>query len=106
MDIKKADIKYLPGMGPKKAELLNKELGIHTLYDLINHFPYKYIDRSRFYKISEIDNVNTHIQIRGQIVGFSVKGDGKAKRLIALFSDGEKTIELIFFKGLNYITDA
>ena len=93
-------------MGPKKAELLNKELGIHTLYDLINHFPYKYIDRSRFYKISEIDNVNTHIQIRGQIVGFSVKGDGKAKRLIALFSDGEKTIELIFFKGLNYITDA
>ena len=106
MDINKADIKYLPGMGPKKAELLNKELGIHTLYDLINHFPYKYIDRSRFYKISEIDNVNTHIQIRGQIVGFSVKGDGKAKRLIALFSDGEKTIELIFFKGLNYITDA
>ena len=93
-------------MGPKKAELLNKELGIHTLYDLINHFPYKYIDRSRFYKISEIDNVNTHIQIRGQIVGYSVKGDGKAKRLIALFSDGEKTIELIFFKGLNYITDA
>ncbi len=93
-------------MGPKKAELLNKELGIHTLYDLINYFPYKYIDRSRFYKISEIDNVNTHIQIRGQIVGFSVKGDGKAKRLIALFSDGEKTIELIFFKGLNYITDA
>ena len=106
MDITKADIKYLPGMGPKKAELLNKELGIHTLYDLINHFPYKYIDRSRFYKISEIDNVNTHIQICGQIVGYSVKGDGKAKRLIALFSDGERTIELIFFKGLNYITDA
>ena len=106
MDITKADIKYLPGMGPKRAELLNKELGIQTLYDLINHFPYKYIDRSRFYKISEIDNVNAHIQIRGQIVGFSVKGEGRAKRLIALFSDGEKTIELIFFKGLNYITDA
>ena len=106
MDITKADIKYLSGMGPKRAELLNKELGIQTLYDLINHFPYKYIDRSRFYKISEIDNVNAHIQIRGQIVGFSVKGEGRAKRLIALFSDGEKTIELIFFKGLNYITDA
>lgn len=106
MDITKAEIKYLPGMGPKRAELLNKELSIYTLFDLINHFPYKYIDRSRFYKISEIDNVNTHIQIRGQIIGYSVKGEGRAKRLIALFSDGTSTIELIFFKGLNYIMDA
>ena len=79
MNLYKADIKYLPGMGPKRAEILNKEAEIYSLYDLIQTFPYRYIDRSRFYQISEIASNNTHIQIRGKIMGFSTKGEGRSK---------------------------
>lgn len=93
-------------MGPKRAEILNKEAEIYSLYDLIQTFPYRYIDRSRFYQISEIASNNTHIQIRGKIMGFSTKGEGRSKRLIAHFSDGKDTIELIFFKGIPFVLKA
>ena len=106
MNLYKADIKYLPGMGPKRAEVLNKEASIYSLYDLIQTFPYRYIDRSRFYKIAEIASNNTHIQIRGKIMGFTTKGEGRAKRLIAHFTDGNDTIELVFFKGIPFVLKA
>lgn len=93
-------------MGPKRAEILNKEAEIYSLYDLIQTFPYRYIDRSRFYKIAEITSNNTHIQIRGKIMGFSTKGEGRGKRLIAYFSDGTDQIELIFFKGISFVLKA
>lgn len=106
MDLTKSDIKYLRGMGPKRAELLNKELEIYTLDDLVHYFPYKYIDRSRFYQISEIDSTAAYIQIKGQILGFKEAGKGRAQRLIAIFTDGHSSIELIFFKGIKYVMDA
>jgi ATP-dependent DNA helicase RecG len=106
MNLYKADIKYLPGMGPKKAEILNKEAQIFSLYDLVQTFPYRYIDRSKFYKISEISSNNTHIQIKGKIIGFSTKGEGRAKRLIAHFTDGFSQIELVFFKGIPFVLKA
>ena len=93
-------------MGPKRAELLNKELEIYTLDDLVHYFPYKYIDRSRFYQISEIDSTAAYIQIKGQILGFKEAGKGRAQRLIAIFTDGHSSIELIFFKGIKYMMDA
>ena len=93
-------------MGPKKAEILNKEADIYSLYDLIQTFPYRYVDRSRFYKIAEISSNNTHIQLRGKIVAFTTKGEGRAKRLIAHFTDGKDTIELIFFKAIPFVLKA
>ncbi len=99
-------IKYLPGVGPKKAEILEKELDVKTVSDLIHCFPYRYIDRSKFYKIREIETATAYIQIRGVITGFRQVGEGRAKRLVATFTDGDDFIEIIFFKGLNYILDA
>ncbi len=93
-------------MGPKRAEVLNKEASIYSLYDLIQTFPYRYIDRSRFYKIAEIASNNTHIQVRGKIMGFTTKGEGRAKRLIGHFTDGTDTIELVFFKGIPFVLKA
>ncbi|MBP5317843.1 MAG: ATP-dependent DNA helicase RecG [Paludibacteraceae bacterium] len=105
MDLTKAELKYLPGMGPKRAELLAKELDLHTLDDLIHFFPYRYVDRSRFYKIAEIDTATAYIQVKGRITGFQMVGEGRAKRLVAHFTDGADTIDLVFFKGLQYVLD-
>lgn len=93
------DIKFLKGVGPKRAELLKKELGIFTFKDLLYHFPYKYIDRSRFYRIAEINATNAHIQIRGKIVAFRNEGTKYRKRLIARFADASGEIELVWFQG-------
>jgi ATP-dependent DNA helicase RecG len=98
-------ITYLPGVGPKKAELLDKELGIRTAEDLLRHYPYKYVDRSRFYYLHEISNEMPFIQVKGQILRFDKTGEGRNERLTAIFTDGQKTIELVWFKGVKYICD-
>ena len=104
-DLASLNIKYLPGVGPKRAELLNKELEIFTYLDLLHYYPYKYIDRSKTYKISEIDGSMPPIQLRGRIVSYNTHGEGARRRLTALFSDGTGVIELVWFKGIRYITD-
>lgn len=104
-DLASLNIKYLPGVGPKRAELLNKELEIFTYLDLLHYYPYKYIDRSKTYKISEIDGSMPYIQLRGRIVSYNTHGEGARRRLTALFSDGTGVIELVWFKGTRYITD-
>ena len=103
-DLAGLNIKYLPGVGPKRAELLNKELEIFTYLDL-HYYPYKYIDRSKTYKINEIDGSMPYIQLRGKIVSYTTHGEGARRRLTALFSDGSGVIELVWFKGIRYITD-
>ena len=105
IDLASLNIKYLPGVGPKRAELLNKELEIFTYLDLLHYYPYKYIDRSKTYKISEIDGSMPYIQLRGRIVSYNTHGEGARRRLTALFSDGTGVIELVWFKGIRYITD-
>jgi ATP-dependent DNA helicase RecG len=99
------DIKYLPGVGPKKADLLSKELGIHNVEDLLRHYPYKYIDRSRFYYLHEISEDMPFIQVKGHIIRFEKVGEGHNLRLTAIFTDGHETIELVWFKGVKYIID-
>jgi ATP-dependent DNA helicase RecG len=98
------EITYLPGVGPKRAELLNKELSIFTFRDLLYYFPYKYIDRTRFYKIAELDPDLPFVQIRGKIRGYYTEGAGPGKRLVADFQDETGTIKLIWFKGAKWVT--
>ncbi|MDD3891351.1 MAG: ATP-dependent DNA helicase RecG, partial [Bacteroidales bacterium] len=87
----------------KRAELLKKELNIDTIGDLLYLFPYKYVDRSKFYRIEDIVNDLPYIQIVGQIVRFQEIGVGRKKRLTAIFSDGTGTIELVWFKGVKWV---
>src|SRR6056297_893537 len=102
-DFLQQDIKFLTGVGPKRAELLNKELEIFTFEDLLYYFPYKYIDRSRFYQVRDLNPELPHIQLKGKIIGFEYIGGGRKKRLVAYFTDGTGTIELVWFRGLSYI---
>jgi len=97
------DIKFLGGVGPKRAQLLASELNIHSMEDLIYYFPFKYVDRTKFYKVKEVHGDLPYIQIRGQIAGFKIAGGGSAKRLIADFTDDTGVIELLWFKGLKWI---
>ncbi len=97
------EIKFLTGVGPKRADLLNKELGIFTFEDLLYYFPFKYIDRSKFYTIKELKPDLPYIRIKGKISGFEILGGGNKKRLVAFFSDGTGDIELVWLKGISYI---
>jgi len=98
------NITYLSGVGPKRAELLNKELGIFTFRDLLYYFPYKYIDRTKFYKIAELDPDLPFVQIKGIIRGYSTEGQGAGKRLVAEFQDSSGSLKLVWFKGSKWIT--
>jgi len=103
-DFLDTNITYLTGVGPKRAELLSKELNINTFRDLLYYFPYKYIDRTRFYKISELDPDLPLVQIKGVIKGYSTEGHGPGKRLVADFQDETGSIKLVWFKGAKWIT--
>ncbi len=105
MDLSNQDIKFLQGVGPKKADLFDKELGIHSAEDLLRHYPYKYVDRSRFYYLHEISEDMPFIQVKGQMLRFEEVGEGQSQRLTAIFSDGRETIELVWFKGVKYVID-
>ena len=104
-DITTRDIKYLPGVGPNKAAILNKELEIFSLHDLLYYFPYKYVDRSRLYYVHEIDGAMPYIQLKGQILGFETFGEGRQRRLVAHFSDGTGIVDLVWFQGIKFITN-
>jgi len=101
MSVFDTEIKFLPGVGPKKAGLLGRELSIFTFNDLIYTFPFRYVDRSRFYTVREIDSTTAYIQLRGRIVSVSIVG----KRLVANFTDGTGYIELVFFQGVKWIQE-
>ena len=102
-DITTRDIKYLQGVGPQRAAILNKELNIFSLRDLLYYFPYKYVDRSRLYCIHEIDGNMPYIQLKGQILSFETIGEGRQRRLVAHFSDGTGVVDLVWFQGIKYL---
>ena len=102
-DLASRDIKYLSGVGPQRASVLNKELNIYSLHDLLYYFPYKYVDRSRIYYIHEIDGTMPYIQLKGEILGFETVGEGRQRRLIAHFSDGTGTVDLVWFQGIKFL---
>lgn len=104
IDLSSRDIKFLPGVGPHRAEILEKELGIRSFRDLLYHFPYKYVDRSRIYRISEIDGTMPYIQLKGQILSFETFGEGRQRRLVAHFSDGTGVADLVWFQGIKFVS--
>lgn len=104
-DFLEQEIKFLPGVGPKRAELLSKELNIKTFRDLIYYFPFKYIDRTKFYRISEIHSQMPYIQIKGKIRSIESAGEGSKQRLTARFFDDSGSIELVWFSGIKWQKD-
>ncbi len=97
------DIKFLKGVGPKRAELMGKELEIFTYYDLLYNFPFRYVDRSRFYSIAELNTSSAYVQIRGKIESFKTEGTKYRKRLKASFYDNTGYIELVWFQGTDWV---
>lgn len=96
-------IAYLKGVGPARAELLKSELAIYTLQDLLNFFPNRYIDRTQFYKINQLEANSSEVQIIGSITHLRTIEQKVGSRLVATFSDGEQTMELVWFKGAKWI---
>ncbi|MEO6304597.1 MAG: ATP-dependent DNA helicase RecG [Bacteroidia bacterium] len=96
-------IEYLKGIGPQRAEVLKKELGIFTYRDLLTYYPFRYVDRTKFYTIKEIQDELQYIQLRGIVDRLEVVGLKQAKRLVVVFRDNTGTIELVFFKGYNWM---
>ncbi len=103
IDLSTRDIKFLPGVGPQRAEILNKELQVYSLHDFIYYFPYKYVDRSKVYTVSELSGSMPYVQLRGVIKAFREVGEGRTKRLVANFTDGTGFIELVWFRGTKYV---
>ena len=103
MDLSIQNIEFCKGVGAKRADILRKELGVKSALDMLYQFPYKYIDRSRFYFIHEIDDEDTYVQIIGHITEWHTIGTGATARLSATFTDGRHTIELLWFKGIKYL---
>ena len=105
LDILEQDIQFLSGVGPSRKKILNEELGINTFGDLLEYYPYKYVDRSKLYSISELSGDMPFVQIHGKILSFETFDMGPRKqRLIAHFSDGNGIAELVWFQGCKYIT--
>ena len=102
-EIARLDIKYLKGVGPKRAELLAKELNIRTYYDLLYYFPFRYIDKTHIHRICDISGDMPSIQLRGRFVTFTPQGEGAKRRLHALFNDGTGSIEVVWFNSVRTI---
>lgn len=100
-------IEFLKGVGPKRAEILKKELKIFTFFDLLNYFPFRYIDKSKFYNINQINNDLTYVQICGKIISIDTIGSNfRNQRLVATLEDDTATIELVWFKGIKWIKNS
>lgn len=96
-------IEYLKGVGPNRGILLRKELGISTCKDLLYHFPNRYVDRTRFYSIAQLPKVQADVQVVGKITDIRLIKQSKGKRLVATFSDSTGEIELVWFRGHQWI---
>lgn len=95
------DIKFVKGVGPARAKLLAEELKIHTVHDLIHHFPSHYLDRSQYYSIRDFHGEMPALQVRGRFVTFTTHGEGAKMRLVGLFSDGTATMEVVWFQRIK-----
>ncbi len=99
-------IDYLKGVGPNRADLLRKELGIHTYQDLINLFPNRYLDRTKYYKINQLQRNNAEVQIIGEIVNLKEVAQKRGKRLVATFKDDTGTMDLVWFRGQKWVRES
>lgn len=99
------DIKFIKGIGPSRAELLQKHLDIRNAYDLIRHFPLHYVDRTSIYTITQLAGDMPAIQLRGRFLNFQIAGEGAKRRLVGAFSDGTGVIEVVWFQGISRIKE-
>lgn len=105
MDILETPVEYLKGVGPKRAEVLRSELGINSFHDLLMYFPFRYVDRSRLYTISEINDESSYVLFKAKVERVQLIGKARAARLVARVSDATGSIDLIWFKGVQYFRD-
>ena len=98
-------IEYLKGIGPSRAEMLRKELDIHTFGDMLLYYPFRYVDRSKFYSVAEIDSESAWIQLKGRVTGMQTIGTGRVSRLVMTFRDQTGETELVWFQGSKWIKD-
>ena len=99
-------IEYLKGVGPERADILKKETQVFTFGDLLKLYPYRYIDRTQFYSTQHIDNTQTYIQLKGKLRDIRELGEGRAKRLTAVFYDDDGEIDLVWFQGIKWVLKA
>ena len=98
-----SSIEYLKGVGPKRGELLRKELGIHKFRDLLHHYPYRYVDKTQFHRIAELGPDSGNVQLRGVLRRLSVAGGGRKRRLVGRLRDETGSIELVWFSGIHWL---
>lgn len=96
-------IEYLKGVGPQRADLLKKEIGVYTFQDLLEYYPFRYVDRSTYHKVSDLSSIEGFVQLKGRITHLLETGTGNAKRLTAKFEDGTGMIDLVWFKGVSWM---
>src|SRR5690606_12479021 len=96
-------IEYLKGVGPQRADLLKKELGIFTLKDLLQHYPFRYIDRTVVHKIRDIHPDMPAVQLLGRLTGLGIAGEKRGRRLVARFSDDTGTIDVVWFQSIRWL---
>jgi len=97
-------LEFLKGVGPQRAALLQKELKLFTFGDLIQYYPFRHEDRTQFYKVSEVNELMPHVQVKGKITDFEFIGGGFKKRLVGHFTDGTGELELVWFQGISFVT--
>lgn len=97
-------LEFLKGVGPQRAQLLQKELNLFTFGDLVQHYPFRHEDRTKFYSVSEVNDEMPFVQVKGKITSFELVGVGFKKRLVGHFTDGTGSLELVWFQGINWVT--
>jgi ATP-dependent DNA helicase RecG len=98
-------IEFIKGVGPSRADVLKKDLGLFTFRDMLAHYPFRYIDRTKYFKINQINPDSQYIQIIGRVISKKVIGDKKAKRIVAVFKDETGIMELVWFQSLKWVDE-
>ncbi|WP_295729707.1 ATP-dependent DNA helicase RecG [uncultured Muribaculum sp.] len=104
--LRNSNVMYLRGIGPRRAELLDKQLGIRSYRDLLYHFPTRYVDRSMMYRVADFDGDMPMVQVRGRFITMNEQGDGAKRRLVGLFTDGTQMMEVVWFRRIKQIREA
>lgn len=103
--LRKFDIQYIKGIGPKRAEIISKHLEAASAYDLIRHFPLHYLDRTNIYRIADFAGEMPTVQVRGRFLNFQVAGEGAKRRLVGTFSDGTGILEVVWFNNIQRLRE-
>lgn len=103
MDLMQTDLKFIKGVGPVRSKILHDEIGVSCLRDLLYYFPYKYIDRSVIYRICDLAHGMPYVQLKGRVLSKDIEGTGHRERLVATFSDGTGSVDLVWFNSIKYI---